>query len=278
MPVLVITPAMVLAAGGRLAGVGQPRGRRYGELVLVVCGLLSAGMMVFASDAPRPHIMPALLLAPLPFLLWAAMRLGPGGIRVCLMVGYSHVMGDRLYRAVAVRDAVGRQTVSSYAFLITISIPTLFLAALVEERRRLDEETRRQRDELAHVLRVRTLGELAASITHELSQPLSSIAINAQAGRSLVRSQKPGELMDEILTDIEESAVRAGQVIARRLRALFRKESAQHVGLDIDAVIENVVGVLQSDLRQKSVRCCISRATTRYLRSPATPFSCSRSS
>ena len=65
----------------------------------------------------------------------------------------------------------------------------------VTRRRQAEEEARRQRDELAHVLRMTTLGELAASLAHEINQPLAAIVANAQATRRLLdagRARGPG--------------------------------------------------------------------------------------
>jgi two-component system sensor kinase FixL len=142
---------------------------------------------------------------------------------------------------------------------VELSVPLMVLAALVEERRRTEEETRRQRDELAHALRVTTLGQLTASIAHELGQPLSAILTNAQAGRRLLNNvPSPSAWIGDILTDIAEDANRAAQVI-RRLRTLFRKERAERVGLDVNALIDNVVGLLHADLRQKRIVIRFSR-------------------
>ena len=59
-----------------------------------------------------------------------------------------------------------------------------------ERRRRAEEDVKRQRDELAHALRLTTLGELTASISHELNQPLTAIAANAQAAQQLLKSDR----------------------------------------------------------------------------------------
>jgi two-component system sensor kinase FixL len=158
-----------------------------------------------------------------------------------------------------------------HAFLLTISIPMMFLAAVVEERRRTEEATRRQRDELAHALRVTTLGELVASIAHELNQPLSALMTNAQAGRRLLEADHSsdairktlGEIRD-MLGDVVEEANRAAQII-RRLQALFRKERAEQVALDINPLIDDVIGLIGADFQQK-------RIVIRVVRNEALPL------
>ena len=131
----------------------------------------------------------------------------------------------------------------------------------VTRRRQAEEEAQRQRDELAHVLRTTTLGELAASLAHEINQPLAAIVANAQATRRLLdagRASRPGVV--ETLNDIVDDAKRASQVI-RRLRALFRKEHVEPRPVDFNEVVEDAMGVLHHDAERRriSVRCALAR-------------------
>ena len=122
-----------------------------------------------------------------------------------------------------------------------------------ERRRQAEEEALRQRDELAHALRVSTLGELTASIAHEISQPLSAILTNARASLRLMVTEEPKRAeIEEVLTDIAADTERAAATI-RRLRTLFRKQHAERVAVDIDAIIEDVLGLLRSDMVVKKV-------------------------
>jgi signal transduction histidine kinase len=258
--VLTITPPIVLAVVGELVGARRPRGRRYVELALVIIGLLAAGTVIFGREAPSADIMPALLVAPLPFVLYAALRLGPGGVCVSLLV-VTFVSWAAVYagRWPFTTPSPAHNVLAVHAFLLTISIPMMFLATVIEERRRAEEATRRQRDELAHALRVTTLGELVASIAHELNQPLSALTTNAQAGRRLLDADPSsaairkvlGEIRD-ILGDVVEEASRASQII-RRLQALFRKEPAERVALDMNALIDDVIGLVGADFQQKGI-------------------------
>jgi two-component system sensor kinase FixL len=119
-------------------------------------------------------------------------------------------------------------------------------------RRRAEHELDEQREELAHALRVTTLGELAASFAHELGQPLTAILSNAQAARRF-REKDPSDVeIDHALTDIAQSAKRAGDIIAR-LRRLFRKEHAERAPVDVNDVIYEVLRLLRTDLIQKNI-------------------------
>jgi PAS domain S-box-containing protein len=140
----------------------------------------------------------------------------------------------------------------------------------ITRRRQAEEEAERQREELAHVLRTTTLGELAASLAHEINQPLAAIVANAQATRRLLdtgRASRPGVI--ETLTDIADDAKRASQVI-RRLRALFRKEHVVRRQVDVNELVEDVVGLLRHDAERQriAVRCAFGRGLERVSGDP----------
>jgi signal transduction histidine kinase len=116
-----------------------------------------------------------------------------------------------------------------------------------------DERFRRQREELAHALRVNTLGELSASLAHEINQPLAAIVMNARVMRTLL-TRGPGEAAAaaEALDDIAADAKRAGDIIDR-LRALSRKEHTPQNGLDLDALIDEIIALLHQDFIGKDI-------------------------
>jgi signal transduction histidine kinase len=123
----------------------------------------------------------------------------------------------------------------------------------VTARRRAEAEVRAQREELAHALRLTTLGELVASLSHEMTQPLTAIISSAQAARRLLDQPPPG--LDEVqaaLDDIVEEGKRAAKVI-RRLRALFRKAPAERKPVDLDDLVAEVVGLVRGDAGRRGV-------------------------
>ena len=127
----------------------------------------------------------------------------------------------------------------------------------VTRRRRAEEQLQREREELAHALRVATLGELASSLAHEINQPLAAIAGNAQAAYRLLGSAVIDPEVREVLRDIVSDAQRAAQVI-RRLRALFKKEHSERQPVDIGEVIKEVVGLLRKELERRRVELEVS--------------------
>jgi C4-dicarboxylate-specific signal transduction histidine kinase len=120
-----------------------------------------------------------------------------------------------------------------------------------ERRRQAEKETRQQREELAHALRVTTLSELTASLAHELNQPLTAVAMNAKAGRRLLQTGSALEL-DEILDDIGRDATRAGEVV-HRLRVLLRKGEPERKPLDINQLVAGVATLVRHDLERARV-------------------------
>jgi two-component system sensor kinase FixL len=129
------------------------------------------------------------------------------------------------------------------------------LASVIDitDRRRLEQATARQRDELARLSRVAMLGELSGSLAHELNQPLTATLSNAQAAqRFLAQSPPRVDRLGQILADIVKSDHRAGAVI-QRLRSMLRKEETQRVALDLNDVVEESLHVLRSDLLNRHV-------------------------
>ncbi len=115
------------------------------------------------------------------------------------------------------------------------------------------ERTRAHEAELAHAGRVMLLGELSASIAHELKQPLTAILSNAQAALRFLKDG-PGQENEvrAILTDIAEADRRASEIISR-MRALVKKGAAQVESRDINADIEHVLSLLHSDLLTRNI-------------------------
>lgn len=124
-------------------------------------------------------------------------------------------------------------------------IAEVFANAL--SRRQADLEAQRLRQDLAHIGRVSTVGELTASLAHDLSQPLGAILNNAQAAQRLlaVESVSRDEIA-QILGDIVADDKRAGDVI-RRLRALLKKGGLERAPLDLNEVVSEVARLVRSD-------------------------------
>ena len=113
---------------------------------------------------------------------------------------------------------------------------------------------------MLHVSRLATIGEMAAGVAHELNQPLTAIANYAQAcERLLARSDASPEDLRQALREIAAQAVRAGDII-RRLRSLARSQSVECAPADVNAVITEILPLMQSDARAHGVRLSLQLA------------------
>jgi signal transduction histidine kinase len=120
-------------------------------------------------------------------------------------------------------------------------------------RKQVEVEAQRLRQDLTHIGRVSALGELTASLAHELNQPLTAIRSNAQAAERLLAAPVPNlEEVREILRDIVMDNRRASEVI-RRLRALVKKGDLEFVPLDLNELIREVARLMRSDAISRGI-------------------------
>ncbi|MGH7932252.1 MAG: sensor histidine kinase [Candidatus Binataceae bacterium] len=115
------------------------------------------------------------------------------------------------------------------------------------ERKRAMNEMLRLQSELTYVSRVNTMGELAASMAHELNQPLAAILNNAEAVQSMLQNKSPD--LDEVkaaIADIIQDDTRAGETI-RRLRSLFRRDELKKSALDLGEVVAEIGRLVHTD-------------------------------
>jgi signal transduction histidine kinase len=126
----------------------------------------------------------------------------------------------------------------------------------VTESRRAEEERERLRQELAHLAhlnRVSTLGELTASLAHEIKQPIGAAVTNAQACvRFLDRDQPELSEAREAALEMTRDARRAADMI-EHVRSLYRKGSSRHEMVDINEVIHEMVDMLRNEASRYSV-------------------------
>jgi C4-dicarboxylate-specific signal transduction histidine kinase len=146
------------------------------------------------------------------------------------------------------------------------------LAREVAERRRAEAELQRARDELeirvqqrtaelfalqnelAHVLRVTTMGELAASIAHEVNQPLAAVVTNANACQRWLATEPPNTAeADASLRRIVRDGERAGEIV-KRIRAFVKKGSPQTAAPeDLNDLVNEVFGLVRDASSRQQV-------------------------
>jgi len=127
-----------------------------------------------------------------------------------------------------------------------------------EERERAEERLRQAQAELAHVSRVTAMGELTASLAHEVNQPIAAAVTDANTClRWLTRDQPDLQEAREAASRIVKDATRAAEIITR-VRLLFKKGVPESELIDINEVIEEMIVLLSTE----AARCSISVRTT----------------
>jgi len=128
--------------------------------------------------------------------------------------------------------------------------PTAMAGAFgdITSRKLAEAEADVQRQEIAHLMRVSMLGELSGGLAHELTQPLTAILSNAQAGKLLLaKGNKSLSEIGNILDDIIAEDERAGEVI-HRLRGMLKKGEVRHEPIDMNDLIASTLRLLHSEL------------------------------
>ena len=133
----------------------------------------------------------------------------------------------------------------------------LTIAALLaqrRQRRRAEAEATARGVELARAARIATVGELSASIAHEVGQPLGAILSNADAADLIVRSTTVDVAeLQEILSDMRRDALRANDVV-KRLRVLLQKHSVDFQDVALDVALENALVLIRPEARRRTIR------------------------
>ena len=150
------------------------------------------------------------------------------------------VIGALAFSAVAVERAWRDEFVQRLQLLGEVFANTL-------SRRRAEMEGQRLRQDLAHIGRVSTVGELTASLAHELNQPLTAILANAQAVRRILDAGQ-ADLIEvrAIVDDIVDDDKRASDVIGR-LRSLLKKGTLERSSLDMSELVGQVARLVAGD-------------------------------
>ncbi len=381
---VVLVPVFLLGAHHLFLGrPGNPSLRRMLEAAVVGACTVALGIFVFDTTSSGPHTSPALLYAPIPLLVWMALRFGLGGISVSmLIVTFLAIWGTMRGHGPFLAQSPAENALQLQLFLLVTATPLMLLAVVIEEESRSKEALResanlmglaaeagnltmwvwdvsanevwmtergralfglapgarldfeavfdrvhpedraareaairnalqtrgeyemeyrlrqadgttrwihgcgrcvvpddggglklfvvsmditarkeaeasaaQKRAELEHVARVATLGELTATLTHELQQPLAAIRANSYVGVRLLDAPEPDlQQVRGTLEDISEVTERAGEVIGG-LRAMLKRDSsaAGSTTVDMNNVIRIVERIARGDANLHNV-------------------------
>ena len=156
---LTLVPVLVTLTSGGLTVLRRASWRRYVEAAILVGGLLLVAVLVFNSRQEFANRTPTLLSWPLPFLLWAAVRFGPGGASTSLLLVMLVVISGATHgQGPFVASSSAENALALQVFLICIALPLLSLAAVTQERRRAEEAARQNEERLTLALSAAQMG------------------------------------------------------------------------------------------------------------------------
>jgi C4-dicarboxylate-specific signal transduction histidine kinase len=139
---------------------------------------------------------------------------------------------------------------------VLVVLGFLLAKLMFEHRRRQEAEgaARRHLVTMAHMDRLAAMGQLTASLAHELHQPLGAILRNSEAARMMLASGQPSVAeLQEIVDDILKDDRRAAEII-RRMGSLVRKRELNEEPLDLNDIVRETVALVAPAARSKSVR------------------------
>jgi PAS domain S-box-containing protein len=132
------------------------------------------------------------------------------------------------------------------------------------ELRRAEADLRKSQAELAHVTRVTTMGELAASIAHEVNQPISGVVLNSNAclrWLANVKEDSPNIAQArESLHRITRDGRRAGEIVTR-IRALFQKSESAKEPFDLNEAVREIIVLAKTEMDKQRVTLCLELGT-----------------
>ena len=121
------------------------------------------------------------------------------------------------------------------------------------DRRQAQEDLRNAQAELAHASRVMTMGELTASIAHEVSQPLAAIIASGDSCTAWLANEPPNlERARAAASRVIQAASQASEIV-QRIRALFKKATSTATSVDVNAVIEETVSLVHHEAQRHSI-------------------------
>jgi two-component system, LuxR family, sensor kinase FixL len=237
--IVVVTPFTLIALTRRTAP------RFSIETVLQIAAVLAALGLIFGLAEVQQFQLFYVLFLP---IVWMAVRTGLEGVSFgILLTQLGLIAGVELFRDDS-RDLVAFQVL-----MLILSGTGLVAGALVSESRRAERQLRLHRESLAKVARLGNLGELAATIAHEINQPLAAAGTYTRLVNDTLRE---GSADPAALAETAEKAAaqieRAAEVV-RRLRGLVRLDRSSQAPCNVERIIKETVDLCQPALDQHHI-------------------------
>jgi two-component system sensor kinase FixL len=124
----------------------------------------------------------------------------------------------------------------------------------ISQRKFQEQENREHLEELAHVMRLGLMGEMASGIAHEVNQPLTAIVAYTEVSVNLLKSPNPDTVkLAGILARIHQQGLRAGQII-HQMRDFIRSKTTSRTPVIINQLIRDCIGLCASDIKLQNIK------------------------
>jgi signal transduction histidine kinase len=214
------------------------------EMALLAIALVAALWLIMGLEEFRFQLF-YLLFIP---VIWSAVRFGLEGVTVGLAVTQIGLM--------AAIHLVGQSDIDVIAFqalMIVLAVTGLAVGVLVREQQRTQHQLRLQQEAIARVMRLGSMGELAAALAHELNQPLTAIGNYARLARDAAAPDAPDlPTVAEASAKAVEQVERAAQVV-RRVREFVRLGRCDTTVITLPPVIAQVQALIGTELEHQGI-------------------------
>ena len=255
---LTIVPPLVIFGASQISQVRKTKTSAYLEAAALGAGIVVVSVLVFGAEN-APGMIPAFIYAPLPFLLWAALRFGPGGLSASVLV----VALISAWNAMHDRGPFGTSSLTSHVvslhiLLTAFALPLMLTAALVAERRNIDQKLRATRESLIFA-RGEDLHRIARWLHGDVVQRLTLVGLSVDELRTECGASAKAaldRLYDQVSGVSEQTRNLSHDLhpfaleylgLSRALEKLCR-ETSEHNGIAIGFSEQNVPAGLPSDI------------------------------
>jgi signal transduction histidine kinase len=242
---IVIVLPVAMAASGSLQHLLEKRPQLLLDAVLFLAGVAAALWLIFGFARANDFHFFYLLFLP---ISWIAMRTGFAGAAAGLCL--THLM---LVALIGWGDYPASTFMAYQLLVLALAVTGLLLGAVVDERRRSDELLRGQHAEVARMARHATAGAMGVTLAHQISQPLSNVAMYLHVGRQLLAT-KPDETRP-IADALDKAQAQLGLAkdVLERLRDFVSRGTLQPAPTDIGALTGKTVALAGDDARAHGV-------------------------
>ena len=239
--ILVIAPLVLLAV------VYRPWPRAEPLVLIQLASLLGALAVVFGYQEATAFQLFYLLFLP---LLWIALSYGPPGAAVgLLLIQLGLIIGAEI------RFGPDPGLGALQVLMIALAITGLIVGTIVAEREDAAARLRDQQASINRALRIRSAGEVAATIAHEINQPLTALSTYAGIAAKAMEDGRQ-DLLARALDKIRSESARANEVLSG-IRELLRQGTLRKRSVDLKDKLAELEALLGEDLEKKGIRLMI---------------------